>query len=500
MNTKQLRRKILDLAIRGKLVPQDPADEPASILLERVRAEKESLVKEGKIKRSRKDNAIIRGDDKLRYEQLPQGWAMAQLGSVVNEIATGPFGTMLHKSDYVFDGIPMVNPQHIIDGQIVPSEKITVNQDTATRLNSYRLNTNDIIIGRRGEMGRCAVVTDSQRGWLCGTGCFVLRSNSNINSNYLAMMIRSEQIVVFLSANSIGATMNNLNHSILNQVVFSLPPLAEQHRIVAAIESAFTVIDEIERNKTDLQNAVAAAKQKILSLAIRGKLVPQDPTDEPASVLLERIRAERETLIKAGKIKRDKKDFIVFRNDDKSHYEQLPSGWAWSQLIELYNFIDYRGVTPQKIKSGIPLVTAKNVKGGFIDYSIDEYISYESFEERKGRGVSQKGDILFTTEAPLGNVAIADLDEYSAGQRLITFQNYSKNAQLNNRLFMFFLLSDFFKDQLKEKQTGTTVFGIKAEKLKQLILPIPPLAEQRRIVAAIEAAFEQLNIIIENLV
>ena len=175
------------------------------------------------------------------------------------------------------------------------------------------------------------------------------------------------------------------------------------------------------------------------------------------------------------------------------HYGQLPfslpAGWAWSRLHDIYNFIDYRGVTPQKIESGIPLVTAKNVKHGFIDYSISEYISRDSYEERKGRGISQKGDILFTTEAPLGNVALADLDEYSAGQRLITFQNYSETVRMNNRLFMYFLLSDFFKEQLKEKQTGTTVFGIKAEKLKQLLLPVPPLIEQSRITCIVESAF-----------
>jgi type I restriction enzyme S subunit len=171
---------------------------------------------------------------------------------------------------------------------------------------------------------------------------------------------------------------------------------------------------------------------------------------------------------------------------------------VWCRLNGLYNFIDYRGVTPQKIESGIPLVTAKNVKDGFIDYSIDEYISRESYEERKGRGVSRKGDILFTTEAPLGNAALADLNEYSAGQRLITFQSYSKKNELNNRLFMYFLLSSFFREQLKEKQTGTTVFGIKAEKLKQLILPVPPIVEQFSIASIIESAFTLIDDIERN--
>jgi type I restriction enzyme S subunit len=234
-------------------------------------------------------------------------------------------------------------------------------------------------------------------------------------------------------------------------------------------------------------------RQKILDLAIHGKLVPQDPNDEPASVLLERIRAEKEALMKAGKIKRDKKDSTIFQAADKSHYENVPNGWELAELYDLYNFIDYRGVTPEKISSGVPLVTARNVKLGYIDYKIDEYISYESYMQRQLRGVSAKGDILFTTEAPLGNVALADLDVFSAGQRLITFQNFSDKTPLCNRLFMYFLLSPYFQDELSERKTGTTVAGIKAEKLKRILLPVPPLAEQSRIADAVKQAFDLID-------
>jgi type I restriction enzyme S subunit len=224
-------------------------------------------------------------------------------------------------------------------------------------------------------------------------------------------------------------------------------------------------------------------KNSIFQLAVQGKLVPQDPNDEPASVLLERICAEKQRLMREGKIKKEK--LLPPIAEDEIPFD-VPEGWKLCRVIDLFNFIDYRGATPTKTTSGIPFVTAKNIKNGYTDYSVDEYISMDSYENRKSRGISRKGDILFTTEAPLGNVALADLDEYSAGQRLITLQNYSDEAPLNNTLFMFFLLSGLFKQQLKEKQTGTTVKGIKAEKLKKLILPLPPLAEQRRIVERIE--------------
>lgn len=159
---------------------------------------------------------------------------------------------------------------------------------------------------------------------------------------------------------------------------------------------------------------------------------------------------------------------------------ELPDGWAWARLNQIYNFIDYRGATPNKISSGVPLITAKNVKSGYIDYTVDEYISEEEYWERQQRGTSRLGDILFTTEAPLGNAAIANIDKFSAGQRLITFQHYG-NCTLHNITFLYFILSDIFQNQLHTRKTGSTVVGIKAAILKTLVLPVPPLKEQEKI-------------------
>ena len=165
---------------------------------------------------------------------------------------------------------------------------------------------------------------------------------------------------------------------------------------------------------------------------------------------------------------------------------ELPDGWSWARLNQIYNFIDYRGATPNKISSGVPLITAKNVKSGYIDYTIDEYISEEEYRERQQRGISRLGDILFTTEAPLGNAAIANIDKFSAGQRLITFQHYG-NCTLNNTTFLYFILSDIFQNQLHARKTGSTVAGIKASILKTLVLPVPPFKEQEKIYNACES-------------
>ena len=259
-----------------------------------------------------------------------------------------------------------------------------------------------------------------------------------------------------------------------------------------------------------------ALRQKILDLAIRGKLVPQDPKDEPASVLLERIREQKKQMVKEGKLKAKdiKNDTIIFVGEDNLHYEkfadgivkciedeipfELPEGWVWCRLNDIYNFIDYRGATPTKITNGIPLVTAKNVKSGYIDYTVNDYISEEEFKERQQRGISKKGDILFTTEAPLGNAALADIEKFSAGQRLITFQQYGSKNELINYVMLMFILSDFFQQQLYVNKTGSTVAGIKAAILKTLLIPVPPYNEQLRISNTLKFAINLIDSISEN--
>ena len=222
-------------------------------------------------------------------------------------------------------------------------------------------------------------------------------------------------------------------------------------------------------------------KNSILQQAIQGKLLPQNPNDEPASELLKKISAERQRLIDEGKIKNPPQ--LPPISDDEKPFN-IPESWQWVRLGELYNFIDYRGKTPTKISQGIPLITAKNVKRGYNDYSVKEYISQAEYDSRQSRGISHKGDILFTTEAPLGHVSIADLDIFSAGQRLITLQAYDR--VVCNKIIMFFILSESFQKMLIAHKTGTTVSGIKSDKLKKMLIPIPPLAEQKRIVEKLE--------------
>ena len=328
---------------------------------------------------------------------------------------------------------------------------------------------------------------------------------------YIVAFLKSPYVDGVINAVTYGVKMPRVGTQTMTSLLLPLPPLNEQQRIVNKIDEVMPVVAKYDATYSKVnelnETFPEALKRSILQWAVQGKLVAQDLSDEPAEALLERIRAEKQRLVKEGKIKKDKHESVIFRRDN-SHYEKcgseilcideeipfdLPTSWQWERLINIYNFIDYRGKTPTKTDYGVPLVTAKNVKKGYIDYSIKEYISHEEFRQRQTRGISHKGDILFSTEAPMGNAALADINEFSAGQRLITFQQYGECIEISNELMMLFILSDCFQNQLSIQCTGTTVKGIKAEKLKRLLIPIPPLAEQQRILNVIKLAFEAIN-------
>ncbi|UNK04452.2 restriction endonuclease subunit S [Psychrobacter raelei] len=238
------------------------------------------------------------------------------------------------------------------------------------------------------------------------------------------------------------------------------------------------------------EQSIEALKQTILQLAVMGKLVPQNPDDEPASVLLKQVETEKNRLIKEESLRTKAK--IDIEEDEK--YITQPLGWAWIRLGNLAKFIDYRGKTPQKIDQGIRLITAKNIRYGYIDLNPEEFVSEQEYINWMTRGFPRKGDTLFTPEAPLGNAANIDLDEkFALAQRAICFQWHE--IQIND-FMLIQLLATPFQSQLKENATGMTATGIKASKLKEIPIIIPPLAEQKRIVAKVDelmAICEQLK-------
>ena len=217
-----------------------------------------------------------------------------------------------------------------------------------------------------------------------------------------------------------------------------------------------------------------ALKSSILQLAIQGKLVEQRPEEGTAEELVQR-------LYKYTSHSKQAREELNLSSMDF----EIPENWQFIELNKLFIFVDYRGKTPNKIAEGIFLITASNIRQGYMDYTRKEYISQVEYEDRKSRGITRKGDLLFTTEAPMGNAALCDLDVCSCGQRIITFQQYEEGIVVP-KLFMYYILSPSFQKQLLDNCTGTTAKGIKAEKLKHFLIPLPPFSEQKRIIAKIE--------------
>lgn len=237
-----LKQSILQLAVMGKLVPQDPNDEPASVLLELIATEKARLVKEGKIKKEKPLPPISKEEKPFA---LPDGWEWVRFASLSDEVATGPFGSMINKSEYISGGVPLINPSHMIGSKIVEDPEISVDQGKASQLDSYRIKNGDIVMARRGEMGRCALVTARENDWLCGTGSFILRLNSELSREFIILMFKSEWVINYLGGNSVGSTMVNLNHGILNKLPLMLPPKQEQRSIVSKVDELMSLCDQL---------------------------------------------------------------------------------------------------------------------------------------------------------------------------------------------------------------------------------------------------------------
>lgn len=252
-----LKQTILQLAVMGKLVPQDPNDEPASELLKRIEREKVQLVKEGKIKKQKLLPPV--SDDEKPFE-LPVGWEWVRFFDVALEIATGPFGSMIHQSDYVINGVPLINPSHIINGKVIPDMTVSVNHIMADKLSAYKMYNDDIVMGRRGEMGRCAVIDENSSGYLCGTGSFILKLAKDIDRKYIVLLFKTLYAREYLGGSSVGSTMTNLNHSILNKMPILIPPLTEQKKIVLFNE-------ELQLFCNHLKSRLQSAQQTQLHLA-----------------------------------------------------------------------------------------------------------------------------------------------------------------------------------------------------------------------------------------
>lgn len=468
MDTKKLRQKILDLAIRGKLVPQDPNDEPASVLLERIRTEKERLIKEGKIKRSKKSAF------ETNENEIPNGWVCCRFDEICSKFSTGPFGSMVHKSDYVSqNGTPIVNPMNIVDGKIVTNNLMMVSNEKAQELDRYRLTKDDILIARRGDLRKCCIVTEESIDRLCGTGSFFLHAPF-VEPRYIEIFYLSEYVQTILKRECVGATMDNLNQSVLGSIPFLLPPLSEQNRIVNAVERWFTLIDELESNEGDLLKAIDKAKSKILDLAIHGKLVPQDPNDEPAFELLKRINPK-------------------FEPCDEVPWE-LPNNWYWTTLGNISNYGKCIHVEAKDIPNDSWVLELEDLEKDTA--KLLQRVTYGERDIKGGRSVFRKGDVLFSKlRTYLNKVLVAPEDGYCSTEIV----PISLCDSLSSHYINHVLRSKYFVEY-----TTSCGYGVKMPRLSTTdackgLIPLPPKTEQLRIVSKIEELFAVLDSIKESL-
>ena len=320
----QYRQSLLKSAVEGTLTQewreqnQHTVSETGEQLLARILKERRQRWQQQKLAEFKAKDKKPPKDWQKKYPEpvqpdtselpeLPEGWIWASLSSIADLIQIGPFGSLLHKHDYITDGIPLINPTHIKDQKIEPNYNLSVGPIKMTELQNFVMKTDDIVIGRRGEMGRCAVVTDIENGWLCGTGSLFIRLTKGMNPYFYSWILSSKRVKDYLSEVSVGTTMQNLNQKILHSVPVPLCISDEQFEISNQLEVEYGRIDNQLNDLVSAFKSTETQRKNILKDAFSGKLVEQDPNDEPASVLLEKIKAERALRAKQPKPKKSKK-------------------------------------------------------------------------------------------------------------------------------------------------------------------------------------------------
>lgn len=303
--TGSTQEALTDDGAKKILIPLPPLAEQHRIvakldsLFEKIESNKQRLEKIPKILKRFRQSVLAAAVNNDGAEEITR--------NVCEEIQIGPFGTQLHRHEYILNGIPLVNPTHIQSGEIIPDMDLTITKSKFKELPNYHLKTGDVIMGRRGKMARCALVGEKENGWLCGTGSLFFRPNlKKINPQYLYWVLSNSNTKAFLEGEAKGSTMSNLNLNIVRNIPFPLPSLEEQKKIVKQVEQLFAFADKIEARYTQAKTMLDKMPQSILAKAFRGELVAQDPNDEPASVLLERIKAEKEKLAAEKKGKKTK--------------------------------------------------------------------------------------------------------------------------------------------------------------------------------------------------
>ena len=519
MTGQQLKNSILQMAVQGKLVPQDPNDEPASVLLERIRKEKEQLIKDGKIKKEKNPSYIFRGADNLPYEkvgknelvciadevpfEIPESWEWVRLG----ELFQHNTGKALNSSNrsgklltYITTSNLYWNRFEIDNLREMYFSEAEIQKCTAIK--------GDFLVCEGGDIGRAAI-------WSYDTD---IRIQNHIHRlrPYYEICVEYYYYIFFLYKHAgwiggKGIGIQGLSSNALHSLLFPLPPLQEQRRIVIKIKETAPFVDkyeQIEQHLNDLNvKFPEMLKKSILQEAVQGKLVSQDPSDEPASVLLERIRAEKERLIQEGKIKRDKHESIIYRRDN-SHYEKLngiercindeipfeiPDSWEWERWGNISQSIQYGYNAPAKNNGRIKMVRISDIQNNTVLWQNVPFC--EISEKDIDTYLLKPNDILFArTGGTVGkSYLVQDITEEVIYAGYLIRTRYSHF--LCPQYLKCFMESELYWSQLRNGTIATAQPNCNGKTLGKRLLPIPPLAEQMRIVEKQSELFDKISLI-----
>ena len=477
-DAQALREKILDLAMRGKLVKQDPNDEPASVLLEKIKAEKAELVKEGKIKKSKSLPEIT--DDEKTFD-IPESWEWVRLGDAANIIVgQAPKGTTVNE---LGEGI------EFHQGKTEFTDKIIGKSLKYTTSDNKIIDDKYIIMAVRAPVGDVNLLNRKisiGRG-LAGIMPYV--SNKEYIFYYL------DSIKSYFEANSTGSTFKAINGNTIKNAPIPLPPLSEQSRIAAKIAQLFALLHKVESSTQQYAKLQTLLKSKVLDLAMRGKLVEQDPNDEPASVLLEKIKAEKEQLIKEKKIKKSKP--LPPISDEEKTFE-IPDSWEWVRLGDVTNFVGTGMVIPANkqfdtfTSQMLPYFKMNNIGNWDGEFGVNNW-TYVLKTQNSDNYLLKSGQLLFNTRNSRELVGKTTIVPDNLNKKILANNNILRIesfGKMKLKYINYYLISPFSRHMFLNMTAATTnVAAIYQKQLNKLLVPLPPLEEQKRIVKKIDQLF-----------
>ena len=528
MTGQQLKNSILQMAVQGKLVPQDPNDEPASVLLERTRAEKEQLIKEGKIKKEKNPSVIFRGADNLPYEKvgknepvciadevpfdIPESWEWTRIGNVFQ---INPRNNLPDELETGFVPMALLSDGFCSRHSYEPKKWKDIKNGFTHFAN------NDIVIAKITpcfQNRKSAVVTGLPNGFGAGTTeLHVLRDNTKeLFMPYFLLICKTQAFIQDGVKNFSGtAGQQRIGKDFISKYLIPVPPVSEQERIVQRLHLLEPLLISYENAYDSIvnqqKNFPAQLKRSILQYAVQGKLVSQDPADEPASVLLERIRTEKEQLIKAGKIKRNKHESVIFRRDN-SYYEkvdgierciddelpfEIPDSWGWTYIgniafvTKLAGFEYTKYISSNLQKSGIPLFKGKNIQNGRLIESFESYIP-EHISNELWRSQITRKCLLTPYVGSIGNIAIFD-GSYKAHLGSNVGKIEILGNGILNEFVLYYLRSNSGYKELTKHKKATAQESISIEAIRNVLLPVPPTFEQHKIIDKINRVFSKIK-------